>query len=57
MNMITVTWFQALQVLGILVILVLTPTMLKIVREGEEDAREARRRNDEERQALLRDRN
>jgi len=46
--MITLTWFQAFQVLVIIGVLLILPTMAKITREGEAEAREAKRRSDEQ---------
>jgi hypothetical protein len=54
MEMITLTWFQLVQVLCIIAACIVIPPMVKVTRRREAEAREARRQDRHELAEVLR---
>ena len=53
MNMITLTWFELVQVLCLIALAFVIPPMVQVTKRREAAAREARRRDSEELAAVL----
>lgn len=54
MSMVTLTWFQLVQLLGIAVMVLILPTLVKVTKDSEARGREARRQDEEELAAIIR---